>query len=235
VTRKGNSEFLSPGAFIIRKVTQMEKDSKQKDSKSTHGGKDAGKDGKDKVEKKKLGAPIQQASVRKKRQPLSKDFRGVVRLIDRDLDGHYKVSEALRLVKGIGHTLSNALVLIVQRDLSIKPDVLVGDLTEEQLNSVEEVIKSPAKHGVPFFLLNRRKDYDGGSDRHLLGTDLTFQTKQDVQREKETRSWVGWRHSLGQKVRGQHNRTTGRSGMTVGVIRKALAPASAPAKSEEKK
>ncbi len=211
----------------------MEKDSKSKDSKTT--GKDAGKGGKDKVEKKKPGAPVQQASVRKKRQPLSKDFRGVVRLIDRDLDGQYKVSEALMQVRGIGHTLSNALVMAVQRDLSIKPDVLVGDLTEEQLNSVEDVIKEPAKHGVPLFLLNRRKDYDGGSDKHLLGTDLIFQMKQDIQRQKETRSWIGWRHSLGQKVRGQHNRTTGRSGMTVGVIRKALAPATAPAKTEEKK
>ncbi len=209
----------------------MEKDSKQKkDSKPIHGGKDAKGD-----EKKKPNAPVQQASLRKKRQPLSKDFRGVVRLIDRDIDGHYKVSEALMQVRGIGHTLSNALVLAIQRDLSIAPNLLVGDLTEEQLNSVEDVISNPAKHGVPLFLLNRRKDYDGGSDKHLLGTDLLFQMKQDVQREKETRSWVGWRHSLGQKVRGQHNRTTGRSGMTVGVIRKTLAPATAPAKAEEKK
>ncbi|MDP3742021.1 MAG: 30S ribosomal protein S13, partial [Candidatus Micrarchaeota archaeon] len=159
----------------------------------------------------------------------------VVRLIDKDIDGHFKISEALMNVRGVGHTLSNALVLAIQRDLSIAPNLLVGDLTEEQLNSVEEVISNPAKHGVPFFLLNRRKDYEGGSDKHLLGTDLLFQMKQDVQRQKETRSWVGWRHSLGQKVRGQHNRTTGRSGMTVGVIRKALAPATAPAKAEEKK
>jgi hypothetical protein len=40
---------------------------------------------------------------------------------------------------------------------------------------------------------------------------------------------VGWRHSIGQKVRGQHNRTTGRSGMTVGVMKKALKAAKSAA------
>ncbi|MFH1246998.1 MAG: 30S ribosomal protein S13 [Candidatus Micrarchaeota archaeon] len=206
----------------------MEKDNKSKDVKPS---KDHNKSDK----KKPASAPSQQMSVRKMRKPTSKDFYGVIRLVDRDLDGHYKVSEALRQVKGIGHSLSNALIAVIKRELSISPDVLVGDLTEDQLGKVEEIIKNPAGYGVPLFLLNRQKDYDTGTDRHLLGTDLIFQTKQDIQREKETRSWIGWRHSLGQKVRGQHNRTTGRSGMTMGVVRKALAPASAPAKAEAKK
>lgn len=208
----------------------------------------AGKDKKDSkadaAKATKPAAPVARqgdryvSAIAAKRQPKSKDFRGVVRLVGKDIDGHLYLIEALRRVKGIGHSLTSALQKAIQKTLSIPSTALVGDLTEEQLTKVEELMKNPAAHGVPKFLLNRQKDYDSGVDKHLVGTDLVFQTKQDIEREKESRSWIGWRHSLGQKVRGQHTRTTGRTGMTVGVVRKALAKAGGPtaegAKEEKK-
>lgn len=208
----------------------MEKNDKAKDAKDVKPAKDHNKD-----KKKVLAAPSQNQSILKKRPPASGDFRGVIRLVGKDMDGHYYLSEALRRVKGIGHTLGNALSNAILIKLSISPKALVGDLTEDQLNKIEEIIKNPKTAGIPSFMLNRRKDIDTGEDKHLLGTDLIFQTKQDIQREKDTRSWIGWRHSIGQKVRGQHNRTTGRSGLTVGVVRKSIAPASAGTKDEAKK
>ncbi len=210
----------------------MEKDNKSKDSKEAKPSKDHNKD------KKKPGVPgmaSQSQTVIKRRVPTSKDFRGVIRIVGKDVDGHLYISEALRRVKGIGYALSNALTTAIQMQLSIKPTTLVGDLTEEQMNQVEELMKNPTKCGVPLFMLNRQKDFDSGEDKHLLGTDLIFQTKQDIQREKDTRSWIGWRHSIGQKVRGQHTRTTGRTGMTMGVVKKALAPAAKPATAGESK
>jgi small subunit ribosomal protein S13 len=51
-----------------------------------------------------------------------------------------------------------------------------------------------------------------------------FATRQDVQFEKDTRTWRGWRHTMGQRVRGQHSRTTGRTGSSVGGLKKALKP-----------
>ncbi len=206
----------------------MEKDNKPKE-KDGKPSKDHNKD------KKKPLAPTQQQSIVKKRSPASKDFRGVVRIVGKDIDGHYYLSESLRRVKGIGHALSSALIIAIQRELSISPKTLVGDLTEAQLDAVEEVIKSPGSHGVPSFMLNRQKDFETGENKHLLGTDLIFQQKQDIQREKDTRSWVGWRHSLGQKVRGQHTRTTGRTGMTMGVMRKTIAQQQVAAKQAETK
>ena len=210
----------------------MEKDNKSKDSKEAKPSKDHNKD------KKKPAIPgmaSQSQTVIKRRVPTSNDFRGVIRIVGKDVDGHLYISEALRRVKGIGHSLSNALIGAIQSQLSIKPTTLVGDLTEEQMNQVEELMKNPTKYGVPLFMLNRQKDYDSGEDKHLLGTDLIFQTKQDIQREKDTRSWIGWRHSIGQKVRGQHTRTTGRTGMTMGVVKKSLGPAAKPATAAESK
>jgi small subunit ribosomal protein S13 len=81
---------------------------------------------------------------------------------------------------------------------------------------------------------------------HIIGTDLTFRVKQDITNAKDMNTWKGYRHAYGQKVRGQRTRTTGRTGMTVGVLRKVMlakaaaargaeAKGAAPAATEEKK
>ncbi|MCK5562814.1 30S ribosomal protein S13, partial [Candidatus Bathyarchaeota archaeon] len=46
--------------------------------------------------------------------------------------------------------------------------------------------------------------------------------KSDIEELKKTRSWRGYRHAYGLKVRGQKTRTTGRSGKAMGVRKKAL-------------
>ena len=55
--------------------------------------------------------------------------------------------------------------------------------------------------------------------------DLIFENTQDIEREKKAYTWKGFRHSYGQKVRGQKTRNTGRTGMAVGVLRKAIVAA----------
>jgi len=52
-----------------------------------------------------------------------------------------------------------------------------------------------------------------------MSNDLAMLTKMDVDRMKRIRSWKGIRHMYGLKVRGQHTRTTGRSGLVVGYNR----------------
>lgn len=152
----------------------------------------------------------------------SENFRGIVRIAGKDLDGHLKLYKALFKVKGIGQNLAKTLERIIERELGIKPGSRIGDLTEEQIDKIDVILKNPQLSGVKNFLLNRARDKESGKDLHLLMNDLVFAIRQDVQAEKDTRTWRGWRHSLGQRVRGQHNRTTGRTGMTVGVLRKAI-------------
>jgi small subunit ribosomal protein S13 len=57
----------------------------------------------------------------------------------------------------------------------------------------------------------------------LTGSELLYYVKEDIEREKRIKSWRGIRHALGLKVRGQRTRTTGRTGITVGVKRKKTA------------
>lgn len=169
-------------------------------------------------------------------QKESESFRGIVRIAGKDLDGHLRLYKALFKIRGLGQNLAKALERIINKQLGIRPGTRIGDLTEEQTDKIDVILKSPQLSGVKGFLLNRAKDKDSGKDVHLLMNDLVFAIRQDVQLEKDSRTWKGWRHSLGQRVRGQHNRTTGRTGMTVGVLRKAIKEqkAAAAAQAQEK-
>jgi small subunit ribosomal protein S13 len=144
------------------------------------------------------------------------EFRHIVRVAGRDLQGQKRVDVALADVKGIGFALARAVAYAADVD----PFTKIGNLSEEQVAKIEEVLKDPLGHGIPAWMLNRRKDYDTGRDLHLLGSDLVLAEKADIGREKKIRSRRGIRHELGLPVRGQRTRTTGRKGMTVGVMRK---------------
>ena len=63
--------------------------------------------------------------------------------------------------------------------------------------------------------------YKPGKDMHFVSNDLLLITRQDINRDVALRTWHGFRHQYGQKVRGQRTRSTGRTGATVGVMKKA--------------
>jgi small subunit ribosomal protein S13 len=49
---------------------------------------------------------------------------------------------------------------------------------------------------------------------------------------KDTKSWRGYRHAYGLKVRGQRTKTTGRAGKALGVKKKEIMAKAAAAKRE---
>jgi small subunit ribosomal protein S13 len=152
---------------------------------------------------------------------MSREFRHILRITDTDVDGTLKAPYALRKIKGISLNLANAIL----RKAGIDPDIRAGFLTEAEVEKIEEIIKDPVRYGLPNWLLNRRKDLETGKDMHLIGADLILRTKMDIEMMKEIKSWRGYRHAYGLKVRGQRTRTTGRTGKAVGVKKKAVAKA----------
>ncbi|WP_440058997.1 30S ribosomal protein S13 [Thermogladius sp. 4427co] len=140
-------------------------------------------------------------------------FRPIVRLANVDVDGSLPLVYGLSEVKGVGFNFALGVV----RVLGLNPYMRIGFLTEEEVKKVEAVIMAPEKFGIPQWAFNRRKDYSSGRDMHLVGNELIFYAKEDIEREKRIKSWRGIRHSMGMKVRGQRTRTTGRTGVTVGV------------------
>lgn len=149
---------------------------------------------------------------------MSDEFRHRLRIIDTDVDGTLKASYALAKIKGVGPSLAEAML----RKAGISPDKRAGFLTETEIDRLEEIVKEPAKNGLPSWLLNRRKEQETGKDKHLISADLVLRTKMDIEKMKEIKSWRGYRHAYGLKVRGQRTKTTGRAGKALGVKKKTL-------------
>merc|ERR1712002_1391090 len=59
-----------------------------------------------------------------------------------------------------------------------------------------------------------------GKFSQLLSNQLDNKLREDIERLKKIRSNRGLRHYWGLRVRGQHTKTTGRRGRTVGVSKK---------------
>ena len=156
---------------------------------------------------------------------MSQEFRHIVRVAGRDLDGTKKLIPAVSEIKGVGESYANAMVA----SLKLDPKSRLGQLTDKQLQQIESALKDPKSLNLPIWLLNRRKDVDSGTNIHRFGSDLDFMIKNDIDREKNVFSWRGIRHGLGLKVRGQRTRTSGRKGRTVGVKKSSLQAAQAAA------
>ena len=142
-----------------------------------------------------------------------REFRYIVRIADRDLPGDKNIVYALALIKGVGVNTAYA----VCRKLGIDTRRKLGSLTEEEVAKLDAAVREPHKLGLPSWLFNRRRDPALGVDRHLIGAELVLTVKSDIDLLKEIKYWRGIRHMLGLKVRGQRTRTTGRTGVTVGV------------------
>ena len=159
-------------------------------------------------------------------------FRGIVRIAGKDIRGHVPLRKALLNVRGISHSLAIPVSNVLSSELSISPDTPVGELDDSKIERIDAVLFNLSKYGIPRFMLNRRADKLEGVDRHVIMNDLLFAVREDVETEKKLYTWKGYRHSYGQKVRGQRTRNTGRTGMAVGVLRKAVLAQAAAAKAE---
>ncbi len=173
------------------------------------------------------------AEERKQQKEQKGDELGIIRMSGRDIRGSYSIVGALMQIKGIGYNMARAIAISIERQHGINMNTKIGTLNEEQMAQVEALLKDPAKAGVPHYMLNRRKDLETGSDLHVIGTDLTVSMRQDIDRDIKNQTWRGFRHMYGQRVRGQRTRSTGRTGVTVGVTKAKVEAAAKQAKAAE--
>lgn len=157
----------------------------------------------------------------------SQEYRHIVRIAGKDVPGAKKMIIGVSQVRGIGYNFAKAILDLLKIDSNSN----VGFLSESQVDSIEKAMRNPASLNMPAWFLNRRKDIDSGNDLHLITSDIEFNVRNDIEREKNSSSWRGFRHTYGLKVRGQRTRTTGRKGGAVGVRKggKVLPPGAVPA------
>lgn len=155
--------------------------------------------------------------------PPSPSFKHIIRVVNVDLPGDKPIHWALTNIKGIGINFADAVCSLAQ----VPKEVKAGNVTEEQIKRLNDIITNPLKNGIPSWMINRRKDAETGEDKHLITGTLTYVQDNDIKMMKKMRSYKGIRHIHGQPVRGQRTRSNFRrnKGKVVGVVKKKVAPA----------
>lgn len=161
------------------------------------------------------------------------NFKYIVRVANVDIQGNRPTNIALTQIKGIGINLANIICICANVDRAEK----AGNLNEEQVKKLNQVVENLAAHGLPTWLFNRRKDYDTGSDMHLLTGNISFYRENDIKRMKKIKSLKGVRHGRGLPVRGQRTKSHFREnkGKVVGVAKKKVPATADSGKKEAKK
>lgn len=147
------------------------------------------------------------------------EIKYFVRIANTDLDGKRPVFEAMKKIKGVGNMFANAVCVKAGVDMQAK----IGALPDAQVKKLDEVLNNPEKHGLPSWLLNRRKDKEDGKDRHIITSTLTFVQDNDIKLMRKIRCYKGVRHSSGLPVRGQRTNANFRrnKGKVTGVKKKS--------------
>jgi len=149
----------------------------------------------------------------------TQEYSHIVRIVGNDIPGERKTLVGLTQIKGIGYSFATAIL----DTLKINTNSNIGNLTDSNVQAIEKLILNPIEGNFPTWFLNRQKDIETGTNLHLLTSDIPFTLRNDIERERITASWRGYRHLSGLKVRGQRTRTSGRKGGAVGVAKGGLA------------
>ena len=154
------------------------------------------------------------------------ELKYFVRISNTDLDGNKSISQASIKIKGISFMFSNAICSVAKVNGREK----TGYLKDDQVNKIDEIIKEPAKFGIPSWMFNRKKDPEDNANKHLTGSNLTFIQDNDIKMMKKIKSYKGVRHVSGLPVRGQRTKSNFRKnkGKVLGVKRKESAKTGRP-------
>ncbi|GIL85768.1 hypothetical protein Vretimale_13210 [Volvox reticuliferus] len=144
------------------------------------------------------------------------DFQHILRLLNTNVDGKNKIMYAMTAIKGIGRRFSNLVCKKAEVDLRKR----AGECSADELERMMGIVANPRAYKIPDWFLNRQKDHKTGRYSQLTSSGLDTAYRDDLERLKKIRNHRGLRHYWGLRVRGQHTKTTGRAGKTVGVAKK---------------
>ncbi|KAK2973740.1 hypothetical protein RJ640_019740 [Escallonia rubra] len=146
----------------------------------------------------------------------NEEFQHILRVQNTNVDGKQKIMFALTSIKGIGRRFAN----IVCKKADVDMNKRAGELSSAEIDSLMVIVANPRQFKIPDWFLNRKKDYKDGKYSQVTSNALDMKLRDDLERLKKIRNHRGLRHYWGLRVRGQHTKTTGRRGKTVGVSKK---------------
>eukprot|EP00997_Jenningsia_sp_PLL12_P009811 NODE_6860_length_485_cov_292.649083_g6065_i0.p1 GENE.NODE_6860_length_485_cov_292.649083_g6065_i0~~NODE_6860_length_485_cov_292.649083_g6065_i0.p1 ORF type:complete len:112 (-),score=19.56 NODE_6860_length_485_cov_292.649083_g6065_i0:95-430(-) len=110
--------------------------------------------------------------------------------------------------------------MLICKKADIAHNRRAGTLNPDEITRVVTVMQNPSSFKIPDWFLNRKKDIVTGKTSHLVSNAWEQKGREDIERLKKMKCHRGLRHMWGLRVRGQHTKTTGRRGRTVGVSKK---------------
>merc|ERR1712088_475100 len=147
---------------------------------------------------------------------IPQNFQHILRVMNTNIDGKRNIMFAITAIKGIGRRYANIVLKKADIDLSKR----AGELSEEEVEKIITIMSNPRQYKIPDWFLNRQKDIKDGKTGQMMSNLLDNKLREDLERLKKIRAHRGLRHYWGVRVRGQHTKTTGRRGRTVGVSKK---------------
>ena len=144
---------------------------------------------------------------------MSESFQHIIRVLNTNLTGTVKAPFALTAVRGVGRRFAT----LACKKAEVNVHKRAGELTAAELEQLMVIVANPRTFKVPDWFLNRQRDPKDGSSSQVTSSQLDTKLRDDLERLKKIRNHRGLRHYWSLRVKGQHTKTTGRRGRTVGV------------------
>jgi|UniRef100_A0A7S3BH75 small subunit ribosomal protein S18e len=141
------------------------------------------------------------------------EFNHILRVMNTNVDGKERTNIALTKIRGVGRRFATLCCKKADVDMTKR----AGELRAEELEELIVIINNPRQFKIPDWMLNREKNYKDGRFFQATSNILDTCLRDDLERLKKIRAHRGLRHYWGLTVRGQHTKTTGRAGKTVGI------------------
>lgn len=146
----------------------------------------------------------------------AEEIQHIIRLYNTNIDGTKKTAYALTGIRGIGMRFGKAVVSRAGVSLTKR----AGELSQEEINKIQDVINDPISFGIPAYMLNHQKDSVDGQDSQLVGIKLDGALRMRIEKGKKLKEIRMLRLSAGLKVRGQKTKSNGRKTKSLGAPKK---------------
>ena len=143
-------------------------------------------------------------------------FQHILRVLNTNIDGWWKIAFAIPAIKGARWRYD----YVVLRKADIDLTKMAGELTGDEVEWVIIIMQNPHQYKIPDWFLNRQKDVKEGKYSQVLVNGLDNKLCEDLEQLKKTQALRVLCHFWGLHVRGQHTKTTGLQGRTIGVSKK---------------
>uniref|UniRef100_A0A8C8ZHG7 Small ribosomal subunit protein uS13 n=1 Tax=Prolemur simus TaxID=1328070 RepID=A0A8C8ZHG7_PROSS len=144
-------------------------------------------------------------------------FQHILQILNTNINGWRKIALAITAVKGVGQRYAHVVLRKADIDLTKR----AGEFTEDEVECMITIMQNPYQHKIPDWFLNRQ-DVKDGKYSQVLANGLDNKLRKDLEKLKKIQAHRGLHHFWGLHVQGQHAKTTGCRGHTMGSRKKYI-------------